>query len=336
MDIVRFSKERRDELQEWINRYWKEGHSLSKSSMLLDFQHFNKQDECYDFYLLEDNNEVWGLIGYIPLFQFDCSLRDENEGWGGIWKVRDDCPIKGLGLDLFDKLLSEFGNKGSFGAIGMSRMAYKLFKVYKLEMGQLNQYYVGNPYIKDFKVCKNIVSNKIEPNQCTNWTIEVLYNLESIDTIQSSYRPKKTIQFFTNRYTNHPIYKYFFWVIYKKSEPISVWALRRITVGTSSILRIVDIIGNIESLPALGSCIQEEVIKEAVEYVDLLNYGIDSSIFERIGFIKHNISDEDIIVPNYFEPFEMRNVSLDFAYRSQYANYVLFKADSDQDRPNIL
>ena len=39
---------------------------------------------------------------------------------------------------------------------------------------------------------------------------------------------------------------------------------------------------------------------------------------------------------NYFEPFEQRNVKIEIAYKTKGDNYVAFKADSDQDRPNIL
>lgn len=46
--------------------------------------------------------------------------------------------------------------------------------------------------------------------------------------------------------------------------------------------------------------------------------------------------DGETIVPNYFEPFEQRNVKIEIAYKTKGDNYVAFKADSDQDRPNIL
>ena len=38
----------------------------------------------------------------------------------------------------------------------------------------------------------------------------------------------------------------------------------------------------------------------------------------------------------YFEPFEQCNVKIDIAWKADYDNYVAFKGDSDQDRPNIL
>jgi hypothetical protein len=47
------------------------------------------------------------------------------------------------------------------------------------------------------------------------------------------------------------------------------------------------------------------------------------------------IFDGNLIIPNYFEPFEQKNVKIELAYKADFP-YVAFKGDSDQDRPNIL
>ena len=39
---------------------------------------------------------------------------------------------------------------------------------------------------------------------------------------------------------------------------------------------------------------------------------------------------------NYFEPFLKKNVSIEMAYKAKENNYAIFKADSDQDRPNKI
>ena len=67
-----------------------------------------------------------------------------------------------------------------------------------------------------------------------------------------------------------------------------------------------------------------------------MNYGLDEACFTRMGFQHLDLNQEEIIVPNYFEPFEKKNVKLEIAYKSKSDNYVAFKGDSDQDRPNVL
>jgi hypothetical protein len=49
------------------------------------------------------------------------------------------------------------------------------------------------------------------------------------------------------------------------------------------------------------------------------------------GFIKN---DEAFILPNYFEPLEIKNVVIDYAYKSNSGPLSIFRGDSDQDRPN--
>ena len=53
-----------------------------------------------------------------------------------------------------------------------------------------------------------------------------------------------------------------------------------------------------------------------------------------MGFLEKNNDHE--VIPNYFEPFLKKNVSIEFAYKAKENNYAIFKADSDQDRPNKI
>ena len=67
------------------------------------------------------------------------------------------------------------------------------------------------------------------------------------------------------------------------------------------------------------------------EYVDCLNYGLPRKYFLTWGF---NIKKDEVI-PEYFEPFIQKNRSILYAYKTNNSNYFVFKADCDQDRPNI-
>ena len=53
-----------------------------------------------------------------------------------------------------------------------------------------------------------------------------------------------------------------------------------------------------------------------------------------VGFLKLNPIG-DVIIQNYFEPFERKNIRIEFVYKANF-DYVIFKGDSDQDRPNII
>jgi len=75
------------------------------------------------------------------------------------------------------------------------------------------------------------------------------------------------------------------------------------------------------------------------KFEDLYNNFADpweqaDKINRAMGFIQ-NV--DSIILPNYFEPLEIRNVEVDFAYKSnsKSGSLSIFRGDSDQDRPNL-
>ncbi len=90
-------------------------------------------------------------------------------------------------------------------------------------------------------------------------------------------------------------------------------------------------------LENFGSLIEQfHVIMNAenAEYIDILNFGIAEKIFYKLGFNKLDVKG-NIIIPNYFEPFLLENIEINCAYRGT-DEYVIFKADSDQDRPSFF
>ena len=95
-------------------------------------------------------------------------------------------------------------------------------------------------------------------------------------------------------------------------------------------------LGRLDTIPDLTENIQEILRTESCEYIDFLNYGIKPEVFKTIGFNELDYDETSSILPNYFEPYEQRNVKLDVAYKAKYDEYVVFKADGDQDRPNII
>ena len=136
-----------------------------------------------------------------------------------------------------------------------------------------------------------------------------------------------------NRYAKHPIYKYKFYGIYNQQELISILVARFVNVKDRMVIRIVDALGKLQG--SLYESFQEILHDTGAEYIDFMNYGIDKSVFYKMGFRELDL-EGDLIIPNYFEPFEQCNVKIDIAWKADYGSYVAFKGDSDQDRPNVL
>ena len=93
--------------------------------------------------------------------------------------------------------------------------------------------------------------------------------------------------------------------------------------------------GDLTEIKSIEHEIIQFLIFEKSEYIDCLNYGIDENIFFNLGFLKNNF-DENLIIPNYFEPFVNQNIKIDVAIKCDFDDYIIFKADADQDRPNFI
>lgn len=337
-DIRFCKKEELPSVIDFIKTHWQSDHIFVKSLEILNFQHYDSVLSRYNFIIGLNTltNEIDGLIGIIPLCQFDSELAINKDTWGGIWKVRTDVKnneISNLGSSLF----SIFDSYSSHGSIGMSKIAKFLHKIRKYKIGVLNQYYILNNKVHEFKIANNVDFGLPHIFEAGNSKIQIK-QIDDVSLCQDSdfkeiYVPRKSIKYLYNRFQKHPIYKYNFWeIIDSKSKAIIV--TRKIRVSNSSILRIVDVYGRLEKFGSLVEQFQNILNKENAEYIDILNFGIAEEIFYKLGFNKLDVKG-NMIIPNYFEPFLRENIEINCAYRGT-DEYVIFKADSDQDRPSIL
>tara|TARA_B100000029_G_scaffold489450_1_gene547228 strand:- start:327 stop:581 length:255 start_codon:yes stop_codon:yes gene_type:complete len=78
------------------------------------------------------------------------------------------------------------------------------------------------------------------------------------------------------------------------------------------------------------------LIQYNAEYIDFYNFGIEKRVLVSNGFIKRE-PKSDIVIPNYFEPFQKKNVDLYFAFKcNKKYRFIINKGDGDQDRPSII
>jgi hypothetical protein len=333
MEIKLASENEYLQLMEFIDTYWRKNHCLVKSKMLFDWQHKNGNE--YNFYIAKDGDKIVSALGLITPSHHDKSLPiGKQDFWGAIWKTIEDPKYIGVGISLMRKVLKR-DDFNSYGALGISDTASHIYKAFKMNVDVYSQYYIANDSLDEYNVSKNPCVNIPNCEFESDWEIKIVYDITSIDSPDYCYLPKKNKEFFINRYQLHPVYKYFYWYIYEGEEIKNVWVMRRIVIGETSIFRVIDIMGNLSDLPCLYNQIQQCLKKEHGEYVDFVNYGIDECVFSKIGFNKLDVSSEDTIIPNYFEPFLQKNINIGLAYKSDFP-YVAFKADGDQDRPSML
>ena len=316
-------------LQKFIDEKWRKNHRLAHDTRLVNFQHLNLTDNILNFILAidDDTNEILSILGFIPTSQYDPALKKENDLWLAIWKTDVDNPkSKGTGVQLLEFLIEKF-NPVSIGAIGINSKVKKLYQALKFKTDILKHYYYLNPALSNFSIAN------LSPANNSSSEIELIHHDEitNLKGLVMDAHPLKSIEYCINRYAKHPNYEYLFYGLYDNKELQTLWVIRKITVQNSSCLRIVDMIGNLEFNKDLSQELNKILAVHQSEYIDVLNYGIKEEVFIHQGFRRRT---DNIIIPNYFEPFERRNVDIEFAIKTSQEKYIIFKGDSDQDRPN--
>lgn len=328
-----------DKLVHFLKYHWKEDHVFVKSRALLDFQHYSKEVDGYTFVVAEnqETGEYDALEGYIPTYLYDDSLKSQGDYWSALWKRREDIDPKQLGFIGIQVHMRQLKlpNFHSLGSVNPSDYAKKVHKGLNAVMEDMAQYYILNDRISEFRIAGNVSTIESDNQSDNTYRLEFKEDndFDNID-LKGYYHPLKTLEFLKNRYANHPLYKYSFINVYHHDKINTILVTRLINVNGSICIRIIDALGKLPEANIKRQLL--DILYDLnAEYIDILNWGISKSIFITMGFDILDVNGS-IIIPNYFEPFEQRNVVFKMAYNGVYDDYVVFKGDADYDRPNIL
>ena len=330
------------ELQQFINDHWSKNHILSTSQKLMDWQHYNNKSGKYNFVLAKHlkSDAIHGVLGFIPVNHFDKAIK-EKDLWMAMWKVREDKSAPGLGLSLL-KYLINYENPRSVSVLGISPETIPLYKYLGFNTGVLNHYYIVNSNKKNFNLIKNykrmeqthlVKENRTKMIRFKKSNFLTLCERLKLFTLNSMI-PNKTSNYIYQRYFCHPIYNYCVYGLEKNNDIVGIMVIRLTSCGSSNALRLVDLVGDALKFSGLFNLFQKLLQEFCAEYIDFYNIGIQEQILLSNGFLQRN-SDNDVIIPNYFEPFESKNVDIEYAYKCENVHHFnICKGDGDQDRPN--
>jgi len=319
-----------DKLQKFINEKWKENHILSVDKKLMDFQHKSKNG--YNFVISKNNyDEITGILGFIPLSKFDENLKNTTDIWLAIWKVDEEKAEPGIGFALLKWLEKQIQPK-SIGSIGINTEVKRIYDILGYNTGVLKQYFILNPSLPNYKIA-NIIKEQTPISKLSSTSLVQEITIDDLEHLNCSFNPAKSGRYIKNRYLNHPYYKYLLLGAYDKNVLKVVFIIRKVVINERSCLRIVDIQGEPTKLNSMYESFISILQNHDSEYIDCLNHGLSEKLFFQWGF---KLRNSETIIPNYFEPFLQENIDILFAYKSKTPNYVVFKGDSDQDRPNII
>ncbi len=284
----------------YLEAHWRKGHIFTKSKALFDWQHWNKVKQHYHFVLgCAPDGSIHGVFGFIPNGQWDPALGYESI-WLAIWSVCDEAKGHGLGRRLL-AFIEDIYKPNFIGTNGATEMTLRMYEERGYVTGTLEQWYCMHGDTKRGRYAN--------PGP-------------SFD------EPRKSLDYAFNRYNEHPFYKYRFDDVGDGSAFV---VSRRCESPNGDALRVVDFFGAPTALESVNW--ERMAHEEDVDYIDIFCAGVPALCLERAGFTRR-IGNE-IIIPNHFEPYENRNIEINYAVKCAQPWRIL-RGDSDMDRPNVL
>jgi hypothetical protein len=339
---IRFATvEDRERLVEFIREHWIATHVFTERPDLLDWQHL-EGDGRLNFVLAEnDEGAVLGVLGFIPLGHFDPALGARDITLA-IWKVRDEGVPPGVGLNLLKHLKNQL-NPRLIAAIGTSETVRPLYRALRYIVGTMQHWALFGPRDDQVTAIASGVpasafaaatpSERLELHPLTFAAPPDLR--DAIDRIAGDAVPAKSWAYVATRYLEHPWYRYTLRAVHVDGELVAVVVWRAVVAEGTTVLRIVDIVGDPGWLGHATGALQQVAVEAQAEYVDLVQWGIDPACLDAAGWVSPSTTD-GLVLPNYFSPFERRNIEIGMVVKlfDGETPVHLYRADSDQDRPN--
>lgn len=306
----------------FMDANWGAAHPLIHREDFFAFYYQN--NTALQFAFAEEAGALVALAGYIR-----ANNSVSPDIWVSIW-----CAVKGkngAGLELMAALPRLVGARCmACNNIRPKTMPFYTFLGYTA--ARLPHFYrlARLPHLCDYTVAKIAHQPLLRAGGTAVLTKITDENmLAQVFLPDDALRPAKDIWYLARRYFHYPHQKYDVW-----TSENTLLVTRTVAVHGTNVLRIVDYIGKPAFFANLGGAISILMQTEHAEYADCYCYGIDAEIFAAAGFSERTESDPNII-PNYLTPLLQENTEYYF-FTDTTEHFTMWKADGDQDRPNIL
>ena len=322
---VRFARfEDIPSIMKFIDIYWRKNHILSIDRKLFDWQYVNNNKVSIVLGINEEG--IQGMLGYVPY-----GNGDDKDIVLALWKANNTEPFLGIKLLVF---LQKNENYRTMFCNGINMATTKqIYEAMGLQTGCLKQWYRLNK--KDHYKFGRINNDKV-PLVKKDLDLVRIKSVEQMDRLfDFSKEDKKSVpyknrEYVIKRYFEHPSYCYEVFGVSNKENIDGLLVLRIQEYGEAKIFRFVDFIGDYELISRITYALDELMSVENIEYVDMYETGLDETMLMNGGWLP--VADSGNIIPNYFAPYEERNI--DIYYCSGDPNIVIFRGDGDQDRPS--
>ena len=166
--------------------------------------------------------------------------------------------------------------------------------------------------------------------------VETVDELFALGMPPTPHTPRKDTWYMRRRYFHYPHFRYDVWAVRENGRLLAYAVTRTVSAqdtGCVPVVRLVDFVGEDAVLPRIGAALDALLRREKAEYMDCYNAGIPAAVWRAAGFVER-LPDDGQIIPNYLTPPLRENTEY-YYFTNKPDNFVMFKADGDQDRPNL-
>lgn len=317
----------RERIVDFLNRNWGSRHPLVNLPDL--FEYYYIRGDKLQFVLAEQEDHLVAVAGYIL-----SNASSEPDAWVSIWCAAKGC--NGVGLELMEALPRLAGVRVlACNNIRPKTMAFYRFLGWHAD--RIPHYYrLGQVDQRHLVRGADDTSMPSVGGDLELFSVYSTVALEGMGVPDTGCVPRKDVWYVRRRYFAFPRQTYRLWTACEDGRIAAYLVTRTVTVdeaGGAKVLRIVDFIGRPEQLPRLGAAIDRIMQAEKVEYADCYCAGISPDLFLQAGFVERK-EEDSIVIPNYLDPPLYENTEY-YYFTNQPDGFVLFKADGDQDRPNL-
>lgn len=280
------------------------------------------------FVLAEQDGRILSVAGYIL-----ASTAPRPDVWVSVWVAARG--HNGVGLELMNALPDLVGaNVVACNNIRPHTCTFYRFLGWTAErmhhyyrLARRERYRLAQPLAPEFLPVQHDLA--MEP-------VESAADLIPLGMPPTSHTPRKDTWYLRRRYYHYPRARYTVWAVREEGRLLAYLVTRTVTAretGCVPVVRVVDFIGENTVLPRLGGALDDLLQETGAEYMDCYNAGIAPRFWRAAGFCERAEQDGSII-PNYLTPPLRQNTEY-YYFTNKPDNFVIFKADGDQDRPHL-
>ena len=295
------------------------------------FRFYYESGAGLQFAVAEKDGEWLALAGYIR-----ANRHSTPDIWVSVWVARKG--HNGVGLELMSALPRLTGAR----LVACNNIRPQTMPFYQFlgwQTGRVGHYF----RLADQAEFRLAVpgSNAGRLPVSGDLTLEPVHSvtrLQGMGMPPSSHTPTKDVWYMTRRYFNFDYYRYDVWCITEQGKLLAYLVTRTADVRLNDgspikVLRMVDFIGEDAVLTRLGVALDQLLAESGAEYLDCYCAGIPAVTMAQAG-LSERLEGDGTILPNYLDPPVQENTEY-YYFTSQPKDFVLFRADGDQDRPNL-